>query len=486
MNPLLYQLSYAAMACAQVLKHATNGQITGSISRHADPAQSPPRALANPRIPPTRIWVRRIFSGSVVSGPHDAGGQRAGVEGRSIMGSMVVARPLGPVLRFLRGVQLNILKRPRSRREFITRVGILGAVLVAGFLPFLIESSQQSVDEVAGARFLADLSTLDESRAELDLLRADPAAEPAAIETLETRIADLEEQTFLGYIEREGDAPREGALVPDFRLLDIDGEPFQLSATGKPVILNFWASWCAFCIEEMPDLQLLHEAIGDRVTIIGINRGESQGTARQFATQTGASYTLLLDLRDDLGASNGPYRVIGMPTTFYVRADGRIDSVWIGFQTLEDMQELAATLLGEDLDIIDEMVIDESFAGQVIDTLDSQTANNAVSLSLFEQLASDPARVDDVAWQRNVTAQVNIWRTNLVRFQEITPPDLAQALYDEVVEALRLLELAGTLLQTGVDMGDVEGINRGIQLFNESLPVYNDAADDLRGFLATI
>ena len=175
-----------------------------------------------------------------------------------------------------------------------------------------------------------------------------------------------------------------------------------------------------------------------------------------------------------------------MPTTYYVRADGRIDTVKVGFQTLEDLQELSASLLGEDLDIIEEAEIDESFAGQVIDALDSQAANNEVSFNLFEQFAADPTRAEDIAWQRNITAQVNIWRTNLARFQEITPPELAQTLYNEVVEALRLLELAGTLLQTGIDSGDIGGVNRGIQLFNESLPIYNDAADDLRGFLATI
>ena len=397
-----------------------------------------------------------------------------------------MGKPIGPVFRFFRDIEFNAFKRPRSRRDLVIRCGILGGVVLAGFLPFLIVSSPQDASEVAGAGFLADLTALDASRTEFELLQDDPAADAASIETLEARIEDLEQQTFLGYIERDGDAPHEGALVPDFRLLDIDGNPVQLSGLGKPAIVNFWASWCAFCIEEMPDLQRLHEAIGDRVTIIGINRGEAQGTARQFATQTGASYTLLLDLRDELAATGGPYRVIGMPTTFYVRADGRIDSVKIGFQTLEDLQQLSASLLGEDLDLIEEAQIDESFAGQIIDTLDSQAANNAVSLNLFEQFAADPTRAEDIAWHRNITAQVNIWRTNLRRFQEITPPELAQALYNEVVEALRLLELAGTLLQSGINSADAGGVNRGIQLFNESLPIYNDAADDLRGFLATI
>ncbi len=402
------------------------------------------------------------------------------------MGSILMGKLIGPFFRIVRKIEFTVFKRHHSRREFVIRVGILAAVVLAGFLPFLIVKSPQDASQVAGTRFLANLVALDASRIELGVLRDDPAADTTTIERIEARIEDLERQTFLGYIEREGDASQEGAIVPDFRLLDIDGNPVRLSGLGKPVIVNFWASWCAFCIEEMVDLQHLHEAIGDQVIIIGINRGESRGIARQFATQTGATYTLLLDLRDELASAGGPYRISGMPTTFYVGADGRIDSIKIGFQTLADLRTLSASLLGRDLSIAAGSVTDESFASQVIATLDSQAANNEVSLNLFEQLVADPARAEDVAWQRNITAQVNIWKTNLSRFQEITPPDMAQALYEEVVEALQLLELAGALLQSGIESGDISGINQGIRLFNESLLVYNEAAEDLRDFLATI
>ena len=80
----------------------------------------------------------------------------------------------------------------------------------------------------------------------------------------------------------EGDAPREGALIPDFRLLDFNGSPVQISALGKPVIVNFWASWCAACIEEMPDLERLHQAVGDRAPA-------SSGASREIYSAAGRS-----------------------------------------------------------------------------------------------------------------------------------------------------------------------------------------------------
>jgi thiol-disulfide isomerase/thioredoxin len=397
----------------------------------------------------------------------------------------MAVRPVGAIFRFVRDIEFNLFQRPRSRGQLLSRLGILGAVALAAFTPFLISSTSQDAREVAGAEFLAALTELDATKGELGLLRAAPERDSRAIESLEVRIAELEAETFLGYIKRDGDSASEGALVPDFRLLDTKGNPFQLSTQGKPAIVNFWASWCAFCIEEMPDLQLLHEAIGDRVTVIGINRGESQGTAVRFGLETGAEYTLLLDLKDELGASTGPYRVIGMPTTLYVDADGRVNTVRIGFQTLEDMQELAGRLLNEDLELTDE-VIDTSLIGQITETLNSQVAAHAVAGELFARFEADSTLIEDIAWQRNVTAQAQIWTINAERFADLTPPSRAQALYDEIADSFELILVAGTLLETGVALNDGDQIAQGMNLFAQSIPAFTDAVEDLQGLLSTL
>ncbi|MCZ6706938.1 MAG: TlpA disulfide reductase family protein [Chloroflexi bacterium] len=401
------------------------------------------------------------------------------------MGGAFAVRPMKSVLRFFRDIQFNLLHRPRNRRELANRLAVVAAAVVAGFLPFLIEGSGQAVEEVASRQFVAALAELDESRASLSVLNDDPNASAARIEGLEARIAELVEETFLGYVEREGDAPREGALIPDFRLLDFNGSPVQISALGKPVIVNFWASWCAACIEEMPDLQRLHEAVGDRVVVVGVNRGESLQTATRFADETGASYTLLLDLQDELGDNNGPYRIIGMPTTLYVRADGRIAKTVIGFQTLEQMEELTSELLGEQLDITME-VVDESFTGRVTDVIDSQTANHAVFAELIDRFAVDATLIDDAAWPRNVVAQTNAWKVNLDRFRAITAPEVALGLYQPVLDALELLDAAGTLIRTGVEDGDLVQLEVGVGLFEEARAAFDEASEDIEGFLSTL
>ena len=297
---------------------------------------------------------------------------------------MAIVRSCGGVLR---GLQLNLLRRPRSRREALQRLAVVGLMVLAGVGAFLVGPDRADVADVADESFLAQRQELADARTELALLRDDEEVPPVEIEVLETRVDELQDATFLGYIARDGDAPRAGALVPDFRLLDLEGRPVQLSALGRPAIVNFWASWCGFCIEEMPDFERLHQAAGDRVTVIGVNRAEPLHTAQLFAKHTGATYTLLLDLDDTLGR---PYQIIGMPTTLYVRADGIVDTVKIGFHTFEEMTALTNRLLDEEL-ALDLAPIDESFGVRARDLLDSQTANHAVAAELFDRLAADPS-----------------------------------------------------------------------------------------------
>lgn len=393
----------------------------------------------------------------------------------------------GFIFKFFRDIQFNVLTRPKSWRDLRKRVVIVTAMVIAGFLPALISTQTDSVEDVAGASFSVALADLDTSRAQLDDLRDAEIPDPDQIVALEQRVAILEDRTFIGYIERPGDAPKEGALIPDFRLLDITGNAVRLSDIGKPTIINFWASWCPFCIEEMPDIQLLHQKIGDRVTIIGINRGESLSTAQRFATSTGAQYTLLLDLDDELGGRGGPYQVIGMPTTLYVGADGRVQSVKIGFQTLEQMVELSSGLLDEQISIesITGETVDTSDAARSVEIVESQLANHAVANELFARFAADTTLVDDIAWQRNVVAQARAWEINEDEFQTLTPPANGQVLFDDVIDAFRLLQTSGALLRAGIDAADADQVARGIALFQGSTPVFDQAADNFTGFIET-
>ena len=242
-------------------------------------------------------------------------------------------------------VQLAVLERPRSRRDALNRVLMIAAVVAAAVIPVFLGRGSGDLSEGAGEMFRGLQAELADAELELDELRDAGDEDSGAGREAEARVEQLRAATQLGYLQREGDETRVGGQAPDFRLLTLDGEPFQLSEVGQPVILNFWASWCAPCVEEMPDFQLVHEELGGRLTMIGVNDGEDLETALEFQGRTGVQYVVLLDPTTAL--TNGPYVLIGRPTTFYIDAEGIIRDVRVGIHTLEDMRALAAGLLGE-------------------------------------------------------------------------------------------------------------------------------------------
>ena len=189
-------------------------------------------------------------------------------------------------------ILFTFLRRPYSARDAINRALIAGAIAAAIIAPIFIGGRGGDAAEGAGEAFASRLAELEDLREQRD--------QEGGSDELDARIAELEAETQLGYIERDGDASDKGALAPDFRLLDLEGQPHRLSEIDGPIVLNFWASWCEPCIEEMPEFEIVNQEAGGRVTFIGINDGESLETARQFAYEvTGVTYLVLLDQVDD-------------------------------------------------------------------------------------------------------------------------------------------------------------------------------------------
>lgn len=93
---------------------------------------------------------------------------------------------------------------------------------------------------------------------------------------------------------------------------------------GRPALINFWASWCTFCIEEMPAFQRVYASLGGRVEFVGADlldvQGETRGAAEQFAASTGVRYPLIYD---DGGLLYAHFSAqLLMPVTIFVRGDG--------------------------------------------------------------------------------------------------------------------------------------------------------------------
>lgn len=125
-------------------------------------------------------------------------------------------------------------------------------------------------------------------------------------------------------------APKSGFLAPDFTLTSTDGETFTLSALrGRPVILNFWATWCPPCRAEMPAFEQAWQRYkADGLVILGVDQGESKAVVERFARQEiGTTFPLLLDQTTEIGAI---YGVRALPTTVFIDAEGRIQELKVG------------------------------------------------------------------------------------------------------------------------------------------------------------
>ena len=122
--------------------------------------------------------------------------------------------------------------------------------------------------------------------------------------------------------------PRAGEVAPDFSLTSFDGQAVRLSAfRGRPVILNFWASWCPPCRSEAPALTRTARATAERVTFIGIDVRDGEEAARQFIDEFDVPY---LNAPDVTGEVERLYGGFGIPFTVFIRADGTIARTWLG------------------------------------------------------------------------------------------------------------------------------------------------------------
>ena len=133
--------------------------------------------------------------------------------------------------------------------------------------------------------------------------------------------------------------------APDVTFAMADGSDAALADyRGRPVVLNFWASWCPPCVAEMGDaLGPVHREHGDAVTFLGMNLQDEPEAAQRILDQTGVTYDLAVDPTGEIFAA---FEGVGMPTTVFIDSDGRIVDKHTGVITREQLEERVAALRG--------------------------------------------------------------------------------------------------------------------------------------------
>ena len=122
-----------------------------------------------------------------------------------------------------------------------------------------------------------------------------------------------------------------GAHAPSVEMVDFSGEKLTLAQyEGTPVVLNFWATWCPFCVAEMPDFEKVNQSAGGQVQFIGVNLQDDAGAADDLAVETGVTYTLA---RDPQGVVYNAFGGVAMPTTVFIAADGVVREIVTGALT---------------------------------------------------------------------------------------------------------------------------------------------------------
>ena len=150
---------------------------------------------------------------------------------------------------------------------------------------------------------------------------------------------DSQKETLIGELQNNENTGLDiGNQAPDFILNSINGEKVQLSSFrgNKSVVVNFWATWCPPCREEMPAFEEIFAMNRDKLEILGVNLQESERAINNFVKDIPVTFTLLLDPNSEIKKL---YNVFTQPVTYFINKEGLIVDKKFGPLTSKEMED---------------------------------------------------------------------------------------------------------------------------------------------------
>ncbi len=213
---------------------------------------------------------------------------------------------------------------------------VLGLIVIAGGVWFFTRDNTQktenelSAEENNPAETPSDAVELEKDK------ESDKTEEPQTDETDQTSPV---EENKPSTVEIEVGKP-----APDFNLRTLSGEDVSLSDyQGKIVLLNFWATWCGFCVKEMPDLDKFDKEHED-VVVLAVDVMEEEDKVRDYIEGGGYDFEVALDLD---GQISRDYLVSAYPTSYFIDTDGSLIGRVAGMLEYEQMLEILDSIKGD-------------------------------------------------------------------------------------------------------------------------------------------
>lgn len=138
------------------------------------------------------------------------------------------------------------------------------------------------------------------------------------------------------------EAPEVGAFAPAFALSNTDGNNVSLTDyRGQVVLINFWATWCPPCRQEMPTIHDRYQQYDGDLVVLAVDYAEPADQVAAFQEQMGLTFNVLLDLQ---GSVSDQYRIQGYPTSVFVNELGVIEIMHIGLMTENQLDDYLADM----------------------------------------------------------------------------------------------------------------------------------------------